>query len=467
MLSLHDTAAGAVRPLDLRRPGEVSMYVCGPTVYDRPHLGHGRFALAFDVLRRYLIWSGLQVHYVSNITDIDDKIIDRARREGCTEEEVASRVEEQWYRAMDALEVLRPDEAPHATGWVERMIEVVDQLVRRDVAYQTDGGVYLSVADVPTYGLLAHQGLETLRAGARVAANEDKRSPLDFALWKGAHPGEPSWASPWGHGRPGWHTECVAMSLGLLGDGFDIHGGAMDLVFPHHENERAQALALGREFARHWVHNGFVTVEGDKMSKSLGNFTTLDDLLADHDPRAYRLLVLQSHYRSPIEVTPETVGQAEEGLARLDSLARRFRLADPMAHGPVVSHRRREVSSIADPEVTVAFEAFAAHMDDDLDTPAALAGIFELVREANWLGDQGNEGRSYEVAETAALLCGALGLRLRPGDEELDEETARLARERDAARAERNWEEADRIRDLLRARGWTVEDGAQGTVVRR
>ncbi len=336
VLELHDTATGRVAPLELRSPGKVAMYVCGPTVYDAPHLGHGRFALVFDVLRRYLIFNGLDVTYVSNVTDIDDKIIERAAASGLTEPELAAKYEEVWWQAMDALGVLRPDETPHATAYVDRMIGLIGQLVERGIAYQTSDGVYLSVSEVPGYGLLAHQPLESLRAGARVEVDEEKRSPLDFVLWKKARPGEPTWDSPWGPGRPGWHTECVVMSLDLLGDGFDLHGGGIDLIFPHHENERAQAVASGHGFARHWVHNGWVTVGGEKMSKSLGNFTTLDDLLARSDARAYRLLVLRSHYRSPIEISPKTVRDAEAGLARLDEMALRFGVADPLAAGPVI-----------------------------------------------------------------------------------------------------------------------------------
>lgn len=423
--------------------------------------------LAFDVLRRYLAWKRLDVEFVSNVTDIDDHIIERAITEGRSDSEVAAEYEAEWWQSMDALGVWAPDEIPHATAWVDRMVDLVSELVSRGVAYETADGVYLSVADVPDYGLLKHQPLETLRSGARVTANEDKRSPLDFALWKKSKPGEPTWPSPWGEGRPGWHTECVVMSLGLLGEGFDIHGAATDLIFPHHENERAQAVALDRVFAKHWVHCGFVMVGGDKMSKSLGNFTTLDDLLADHDPRAYRILVLQSHYRSPIEVTPENVVQAEEALARLDSVARRFGLADPLQHGPVLGPPEDEASSVTDAEVTVAIEAFNERMDDDLDTPAALAGIFELVREANAIGDHGNEARGRELAQVAALLCGALGLRLRAEREELDAATAELVAQRDLARTERDWERADRLRKELQAQGWTVEDGPDGTLLHR
>ncbi len=439
------------------------MYVCGPTVYDAPHLGHGRFALVFDVLRRYLIFSGLEVTYVSNITDIDDRVIERAAERGVETGALTARYEELWWEAMDSLGVLRPDEVPHATGYVDRMVEVIGELVSDGVAYETADGVYLSVDRVPGYGLLAHQPLESLRSGARVEAVEEKRSPLDFVLWKKAKPGEPTWESPWGPGRPGWHTECVVMSLDLLGDGFDVHGGAIDLIFPHHENERAQAVALGRDFAHHWVHNGWVTVDGEKMSKSLGNFTSLDDLVARSDPRAYRLLVLRSHYRSPIEVTPETVADAEAGLSRLDELARQYRPADPLASGPVVDGQGVARHLDAD-----AVARFRDRMDDDLDTPGALAGIFELVRRANRAADGGDDETAARLATTVTVLCGSLGLALSSGGgDEVDAETATMVAERDAARAARDWARADELRDQLVALGWVVEDSAAGTRVRR
>ena len=463
MLRLHDTATGEVSELKLRAPGEVSVYVCGPTVYDAPHLGHGRFALVFDVLRRYLVFRGLEVTYVSNITDIDDKVIERAAERGIAMSELTAHYEEVWWQAMGALGVLRPDQVPHATAYVARMVEVIAELVSDGVAYETADGVYLSVDRVPGYGLLAHQPLESLRSGTRIEAVEEKRSPLDFVLWKKAKPGEPTWGSPWGPGRPGWHTECVVMSLDLLGDGFDVHGGAIDLIFPHHENERAQAVALGRDFAHHWVHNGWVTVDGEKMSKSLGNFTSLDDLLARSDPRAYRLLVLRSHYRSPIEVTPETVADAEAGLSRLDELARQYRPADPLADGPVVEGEGAACDLDAD-----AVARFCDRMDDDLDTPGALAGLFELVRRANRSADAGDDGTAARLATTVAVLCGSLGLALSGGaEDEIDPETAAIIAERDAARAARDWALADELRDQLVGLGWVVEDSAAGTRVRR
>jgi cysteinyl-tRNA synthetase len=379
---------------------------------------------------------------------------------------VAAEYEARWWEAMDSLGVLRPDDTPHATDYVDRMVDLVVDLVARGVAYETSDGVYLNVEQVEGYGLLARQSLDSLRAGARVEGTEEKRSPLDFALWKKAKEGEPAWESPWGPGRPGWHTECVVMSLDLLGDGFDLHGGGQDLAFPHHENERAQAVAEGRAFARHWVHNGWVMVGSEKMSKSLGNFTSLTDLTERSDSRAYRLLVLRSHYRSPIEVSAQTVADAEKALGRLDGLARRFHVGDLLA-------ARGRGYVVADPDAAaadpVSVAAFRERMDDDLDTPGALAGVFELVSAAHSVADAGDEEEGGRLAFTAAVLAAALGLPLRgaDADAEVDEESARLVAERDEARRARDFARADALRDELVARGWTVEDTPSGTAVRR
>ena len=266
------------RSLTQRDPGRVTMYVCGPTVYDLPHLGHGRFTLVWDTLRRWLTFLGLDVTFVSNITDIDDNIIARAQRESRTEADVAREFEDRWWDAMEKIGVARPTHAPHATEFVEGMVNLIEGFLSKGIAYQTRDGVYLDISRVPDYGALAGQSLDSLRAGARVEAHDEKRSPLDFALWKNAKPGEPTWPASFGDGRPGWHTECVVMSLALLGEGFDLHCGGFDLRFPHHENERAQAVAAGSTFAQHWAHNGWVMVGDQKMSKSLGNFTSLTDL---------------------------------------------------------------------------------------------------------------------------------------------------------------------------------------------
>jgi cysteinyl-tRNA synthetase len=465
VLRLHDTATGSVRPLELRDPGHASFYACGLTVYDEPHIGHGRGWLVFDVLRRYLIFSGLEVHYVTNVTDIDDHIIERAAQEGRSESEVARQFEASWWEASDALGVLRPDDMPRATAYVDQMVRLVADLVQRGLAYHTSSGVYLNVAQVDGYGLLARQPLESLLSGARIEIDPEKRSPLDFVLWKRAKEGEPIWESELGPGRPGWHTECVVMSLDLLGDGFDLHGGGVDLIFPHHENERAQAVAQRRPFARHWVHHGWVMSGTDKMSKSLNNFVTIAELLEHADPRTYRLLVLRSQYRSQIEVTPETTADAEKALARLDGLARRFALGDDLqlqttAVGPALG---AAVDMVAE-EV----DRFRARMDDDLDTPGALAGLFDAVNRAHALADGGDEAGAAMLAKTVAVLCGVLGLALHGAEPvELDDATQRLMTERDAARAAGRYDRSDAIRYELTALGWIVEDGPSGTTVRR
>ncbi len=449
MLHLFDTAQGKVVPFEPREPGKVSMYVCGPTVYGPPHLGHGRFSLVFDVLRRYLTWTGLEVNYVSNITDIDDKIIKRANDEGRDWSDIAQKCEQVWWKAMEAIGVERPTSDPHATAYVDQMVELIADLIARDVAYVSDDGVYFTPTAVADYGLLARQSIESLQAGARVEVADHKHSPIDFALWKFTKPGEPAWPSPWGEGRPGWHTECVVMSLDLLGDGFDLHGGGQDLAFPHHENERAQALAAGRTFARHWMHNGFVEVGGEKMSKSLGNFTNLLDLVESTDPRAYRLLVLRSHYRTPVEVTHATTDDASAALRRLDAFARRAANAGLTGEPDAAS-----------------VEAFRVAMDSDLDTPAAVALLFGLVGRANTALDAGDSTTAAPIAVAAFEICGAVGLVLNAGGEEVPAEILERARARDEARAAKDWAAADAIRDELTGAGWLVEDTADGTQVR-
>jgi cysteinyl-tRNA synthetase len=449
VIRLHDTAFGRTAGLELRDPGKVSMYVCGPTVDNHPHIGHGRMALVWDVLRRYLEWTGLDVRFVSNITDIDDKIIKRGNEEGRSSTEVAIQYEAAWYDAMDRLGVKRPTVDPHATAYVEQMVELIAGLIASGTAYETSDGVYLSVDAVPGYGLLARQSLDSLRSGARVDVVEEKRSPLDFALWKVAKPGEPTWPAAWGDGRPGWHTECVVMSLDLLGEGFDLHGGGIDLAFPHHENERAQAVAAGREFSRRWSHNGHVQMSGEKMSKSLGNITNLTDLLASVDPRAYRLVVLQSHYRAPVEVNGETLEKATSTLAGLDAFARRT------ADLPVAG---------ADNE---ALERFRAAMDDDLDTPRAVAEMWTLMRAANAALDAGDTAGAAARAAAVREMAAAVGLALRGGAGDVPADITDLVTRRDEARAARDFAGADALRDQLEGLGWAVEDTPRGTRVHR
>jgi len=452
---LFDTLTNTKRELVPRDPGKVSIYACGPTVYDWPHLGHARNALTYDILRRYLEWRGLEVYHLSNVTDIDDNIINKANQEGSTEAEVAAHWEQVYIQAMDSLNVLHPHDRPHATQFVEQMVAFIEALIDKGAAYQTDNGVYLSVNAVGDYGALVHRSPEDLResAGARVEVDESKTDPLDFVLWKSAKPGEPTWPSPWGPGRPGWHIECVAMSLQILGEDFDIHGGGDDLVFPHHENERAEAVAAGNKFARHWVHHAMVNVSGEKMSKSLGNFTTIPSLLEEHEGRALRLLMLQTHYRKTMEVSPAAMAQTEAGLERLDALARRA--------------ARAGLATDVAPD-SGAIDRFVAAMDDDLGTAKAVATIFDSASKANAALDANDTASAATQMATVLNLAGTLGLTLEAeADAETDPEVDALVAQRTKAREAKDWATADAVRDQLQALGVEVEDTPTGPIWRR
>ena len=452
MLNLYDTATRQVREVQLREPGKIGIYLCGPTVYGPPHLGHGRATLVYDILRRYLTYRGIEVRLVSNITDIDDKIIDRAAREDRPWTDITHKCESVWFEAMGKIGVQRPTDVPHATEYVVQMVAMVEELIARNAAYVTEDGVYLDVSTVPDYGLLAHQSLEEMQSGGgdrEVFGAANKRNAADFALWKFSKPGEPSWPSPWGDGRPGWHSECVVMSLELLGEGFDLHCGGADLRFPHHENERAQAVALGKKFAGHWMHNGFVVdLEGEKMSKSLGNVLNLLDLIEQYDPRAYRMLLLQTHYRSPVRVGQDNIDAAVKAIAGLDGFAvRAAELGTSASDGEVI-------------------KKFTTVMDDDLDTPQSIALVFDTVRRANSAMDKGDNALAASLASAVFEMCSAMGLELKASTE-VDAEATELALQLDVARASKNFSEADRLRGELQARGYVVETTKDGTRVRR
>ena len=455
MVRIYDTARREKVEFAPRREGAVSMYVCGPTPYDDPHLGHGRTSVVFDTIRRYLAWRGLHVTYVSNVTDVEDRIIARAAERGSTEPELAREYEDEYWRQLDRLNVARPDDTPHATEFIVQMQALIAELIASGRAYVIEGqGVYFQVDTLPSYGELSQRTLPELleSAGARVEVDEQKRSPVDFALWKAAKPGEPSWDSPWGKGRPGWHIECSAMSLEILGDGFDIHGGGNDLIFPHHENEIAQARGAGHDFARYWIHSGMVNVEGEKMSKSLGNFVTLADALDRHDPRAFRLLTLQTHYRRQMEIGTKEIADAEKATERVDNLMRRAQRAGVEPSGEIDSAR------------------FIAAMDDDFDTPAAVATLFEFVRDANTALEDGRLDDAATLVGTVRELWGVLGLWVVDDGEAggaAGEEIDRLVAERDAARQRKDFAEADRLRDVLQSQGIVIEDTPQGTLWRR
>ena len=453
MLSLYDTATQEVRPLAMRQPGHLSIYLCGPTVYGPPHLGHGRATLVYDILRRYLTWTGIQVRLVSNITDIDDKIIDRANRENRPWAEITHKCETMWFSAMAALNVEKPTDIPHATEYVDQMVAMIGELIGLQRAYATSDGVYLSVTSVDDYGLLAHQKLEDMLAGGgdrEVFGASEKKHPADFALWKFTKPGEPAWPSPWGEGRPGWHSECVVMSLQLLGEGFDLHCGGADLRFPHHENERAQAVALGKTFANHWMHNGFVVdTEGEKMSKSLGNVTNLLDLVEHYDPRAYRMLLLQTHYRSPVRVGQDNIDASVKAVSSIDGFFARM----------------AEVSNNATADEST-LQAFRTAMNNDLDTPGATALMFDTIRKANAALDVKDDALAGALAGAVKEMCVAFGLQVN-AFAEVSTDIAEKAVQLDAARAAKDFATADALRNELQAAGYVVETTKEGTKVRR
>ena len=454
-MKLYDSLAAEVVEFVPRVPGEVSLYACGPTVYDHPHLGHARQAMTYDVIRRYFEWSGLKVHHVANITDIDDNIINRAKAEDSTEPEIAAYWTEEYDSVMADLGILLPHDRPKATEYVEEMVELIAVLVDNGSAYANDSGVYLRVRSVEDYGALVHRTPDELAegSGARVEVDENKEAPLDFALWKAANPGEPTWPSPWGDGRPGWHIECAAMSLDLLDEDFDIHGGGRDLVFPHHTNERAEAIAAGKKFARYWVHNAFINVGGEKMSKSLNNFRTVRELL-DEDPlnaRALRLVLLQTHYRKDLELNPKVLASAREALKGIDAMVRRADSA-----GVDRTSTDRDADAIA---------AFRAAMDHDFGTPDAVGTIFDLVRRANTAIDTGSTDAT-SLALTAIELANSLGLAvgMQSATSEDDDDIDTLLAQREEAKAAKDYATADQIRDDLTSRGITVEDTADGPI---
>ena len=382
----------------------------------------------------------------------NDKIIDRANREGRPWEEITHKCEDVWFKAMGKLNVQRPTDVPHATDYVESMVNMIGELISRDNAYVTEDGVYLNVLNVPDYGLLAHQSLDDMLSGGgdrEVFGAGNKKNPADFALWKFSKPGEPAWSSPWGDGRPGWHSECVVMSLDILGEGFDLHCGGMDLKFPHHENERAQAVALGKTFANHWMHNGFVVdTEGEKMSKSLGNVANLLDLLDHYDPRAYRLVLLQTHYRGPVRIGQDNIDASVNALAGLDSFAARTAAV--------------ALGATPDSEVIAKFREL---MDNDLDTSSSVALLFETVRRANAALDA-NDPNASSLAAAVNEICRAFGLELKQASD-IPADIADKATALDAARAAKDFALADALRTELTAAGWIVETNKAGTTVRR
>jgi cysteinyl-tRNA synthetase len=461
-MRIYNTLGRALQEFEPRDAGKVAMYVCGATVQSKPHVGHGRYAVVFDVVRRYFEWLGYDVTYVRNITDVDDKIIDAANEMGITIDEVVDMADTAFRWAYEQLNVIAPDIEPRATEHIPEMIEMISALIERDHAYVADGDVYFSVRSFPEYGKLSRRNVDELRAGERIEPGERKRDPLDFALWKAGKPGEPSWDSPWGPGRPGWHIECSAMAHKYLGVGFDIHGGGNDLIFPHHENEITQAEAAGHvPFVNYWMHNGLLNLSGEKMSKSTGHVIDLVEGIEKYSPGAVRLFYLRTHYRKPLEFSEEALLDARASLDRMWAF------------------RRRVSGPVEDTPLESAMESFQGAMNDDLDNAGALAVLFDVIREGNRRLDAGENAGPWIAAYDE--IIGVLGLAEPEASlDEIADEVASLAAElgrdgvtgesavevliemRAEARAEKDWARADQIRNGLAAVGIVLEDTPDG-----
>ena len=481
MLRLYNTLSGSKEPFEPLVPGKVRMYVCGVTVYDYCHIGHARSALVFDVLRRYLEYSGFVVEFAKNFTDVDDKIIKRANEQGVSCEHVTTTYINAYYEDMEKLGVRRATLEPRATEHIADIVRLVDTLLAKGMAYRVDGDVYFQVDRYPVYGRLSTRNVDDLQAGARVDVDERKRHPMDFALWKGSKPGEPSWDSPWGPGRPGWHIECSAMAMRHLGETFDIHGGGMDLIFPHHENEIAQSCgATGKEFARYWVHNGFVQINQEKMSKSLGNFFTIREIFQKSEwsdtvtGEMLRYFLLSTHYRSPLDFSDQSLNEAKNALNGFYDLFERLNESAP-AHG--AADQQMQESTMR------ARAAFVAAMDDDLNTPNAVAALQTLRGEANKALEVGLSGEMRRVVRQEFRVLGiVLGLlqtdtwrfksqRQQPSsggaeastDTLSDEDIADKLAARLAAKRSKNYQLADQLRAELASHGITIEDRPDGT----
>jgi cysteinyl-tRNA synthetase len=487
-MKIYNTFTGRKEEFVPLIPNKVKIYACGVTVYDHCHIGHARSAIVFDVIRRYIKYKGFDVKYVRNFTDIDDKIINRAKQEGITWDAVARKYTDEYYKDMKRLGVGRADIEPKATEHIEEIIDIVNGLIEKGYAYEVKGSVYFSVDKFIGYGNLSKKDMEEMMAGARVEVDERKKNPLDFALWKKSKEGEPSWESPWGSGRPGWHIECTAMSIKHLGESFDIHGGGADLLFPHHENEIAQSEAFtGKPFAKYWIHNGFITIDKEKMSKSLGNFFTIKEVLDKFDPEVVRFFLLSTHYRSPIEFSDDQLREAESSIDRYYTTI--VRINDFL--GTLIVSTSLEKKNGGEEEFSNAGkifeglllsfrEKFEEAMDDDFNTALALGHIFELIREANRFLDNRPSGLKSRnlLSQTKELLFEAgeilnifgrtphvwyLSLMEIRNIGLSEKNILEKIKERQDARQKKDWHIADAIRKELEEKGIILEDKKDGT----
>ncbi|MBW1615463.1 MAG: cysteine--tRNA ligase [Deltaproteobacteria bacterium] len=463
-LYIYNTLSGKKEEFIPIKNNRVSMYVCGPTVYDSCHIGHARSVIVFDVIARYFKKLGYNLKYIRNFTDIDDKIIKKALETKSDAKSIAEKYIKEFYRDMDALNVKRADVEPKATEHIEEIIELINKLIEKKAAYQIEGDVYFKVESFKNYGKLSGRNLEDMQAGARIDIDKRKQNPFDFALWKSAKKGEPFWTSPWGKGRPGWHIECSAMSRKYLGETFDIHGGGKDLIFPHHENEIAQSQkAFNSGFAKYWIHNGFVNINKEKMSKSLGNFLTVNDMLQKYHPDSIRLFLLSNHYRSPIDFSDENIKRADAGVEKIYSLAKR------VEENNIVSKNQ---------DAGKYFKLFCEAMNDDFNTAKGIGELFNAVKSLNKLLDEKRDSKDIitlkndieKISDILGILSenpslffekrNYAGLKDKDVDAELIE---KLISERNKARETKDWAKADEIRGKLSKMNIVLKDSADGT----
>lgn len=457
MISIYNTLNRKKEEFKPISEGKVGMYLCGPTVYDSAHLGHGRSAVAFDVIRRYFIYKNFDVNFVSNYTDIDDKMINRANEKNISVKELSEMIIPLYERDYGKLSIVPATTHPRATNYIEQIIDLIKILEKKGATYELEDGIYFNISVFPKYGKLSKQNMEELQMGSRVQVNENKKNPQDFALWKKEKPGEPSWTSPWGKGRPGWHIECSAMSMDLLGETFDIHAGGADLVFPHHECEVAQSeCATNKQFANYWMHNGFININKEKMSKSLGNFITLENLLDKYPGNVIRFLYLQTHYRSSINFSEDLITQSVNTLERINDFVRKIEQID--AQGDATKELVEAIEKTR--------EKFEKSMDDDFETPEALAAIFEFIKEINKL----QERVQLTINDRNKVLSFMRGIDtvfafiFTEKEEDLSVEILALIEDRNEARTKKDWKKSDELRDELKEKGILVEDTPKGTV---
>ncbi|MBT4334729.1 cysteine--tRNA ligase [archaeon] len=445
-MKLFNTITGKKETFKSIKKNQVNMYVCGPTIYDYGHLGHGRSAVNFDIIRRYFLYKNYKVNFVFNYTDIEDKIIGRAKKEKITEKELTEKFSKIYNEDYAALNILKPTENPKPTEHIKEIIETIKKLEKKGFTYELEDGIYYNISKFKGYGKLSHQKIENLQAGKRIKKDENKINHQDFVLWKLSKKSEPSWESPWGKGRPGWHIECSAMSSKYLGKTFDIHGGGRDLIFPHHENEIAQSEAVNdKPFANYWMHNGFIQLNKEKMSKSTGNFFTLREIFKDYDPLVIRYMILAAHYRAPIDFSKKNLEQAKNALERIQTF---------------VDTAKNSKNKIKTKLITKTKKEFITAMDNDFDTPNALAVIFEFIREIN---KEGNGKEAYDLLKDFDKILGILN----ETEINITEEEEELIKKRENARKNKDWDLADKLRDKLKERGILIKDAKEGIIIKK